>query len=192
MNGSTKVRPTHLSRLAVLYIRQSDPRQVQKNRESGFNQRALRERLLELGWTKKQIVIIDEDQGRTAKHMAGRDGFQRLVADVSLRKLGIIAGYEVSRLCRNSTEWHRVMELCGLFDTLVLDYDGVYNLRDFNDRLLLGIKGTISEAELHSLRLRLDAGRLSKAQRGELVHHLPTGLVRDQENHVWIFWKSCG
>jgi DNA invertase Pin-like site-specific DNA recombinase len=184
MNGSPKIRPTHLSRLAVVYIRQSDPKQVLKNRESGFNQRALRERLLELGWAKKQIVILDEDQGRTAKHVIGRDGFQGLVADISLRKIGIIAGYEVSRLCRNCADWYRMIELCGLFDTLVLDSDGVYDLRDFNDRLLLGFKGTISEAELHSLRLRLDAGRLSKARRGELVHSLPTGLVRDRDHQV--------
>ena len=186
MNGSTKIQPTHLSRLAVNYVRQSDPRQVLKNRESGFNQRALRERLLELGWKKNQIVIIDEDQGRSARSAVGRDGFQNLVADVSLRKIGIIAGYEVSRVSRNCADWHRLIELCGLFDTLVLDHDGIYNVRDFNDRLLLGLKGTISEAELHSLRLRLDAGRLSKARRGELVNHLPTGLVRDQENQVYF------
>jgi DNA invertase Pin-like site-specific DNA recombinase len=186
MNGSTKIQPTHLSRLAVNYVRQSDPRQVLKNRESGFNQRALRERLLELGWKKNQIVIIDEDQGRSARSAVGRDGFQNLVADVSLRKIGIIAGYEVSRVSRNCADWHRLIELCGLFDTLVLDHDGIYNVRDFNDRLLLGLKGTISEAELHSLRLRLDAGRLSKAKRGELVNHLPTGLVRDQENQVYF------
>jgi DNA invertase Pin-like site-specific DNA recombinase len=107
-------------------------------------------------------VIIDEDQGQTAKQAVGRDGFQGVVADISLRKLGIIAGYEVSRLSRNNADWFRVLELCALFDTLVLDYDGIYNLRDFNDRPPLGLKGTISEAELHSLRLRLDAGRLSK------------------------------
>jgi DNA invertase Pin-like site-specific DNA recombinase len=104
MNGSSKIRPTHLSRLAVVYVRQSDPRQVQRHRESGFNQRALRERLLELGWRKNQIVIIDEDQGRTARHAVGRHGFQRLVADVSLRKIGIIAGYEVSRVSRNCAD----------------------------------------------------------------------------------------
>ncbi|HTU18836.1 MAG TPA: recombinase family protein [Gemmataceae bacterium] len=184
MNGSSKIRPTHLSRLAVVYVRQSDPRQVQRHRESGFNQRALRERLLELGWRKNQIVIIDEDQGRTARHAVGRHGFQRLVADVSLRKIGIIAGYEVSRVSRNCADWHHLIELCGLFDTLVLDHDGIYNVRDFNDRLLLGLKGTISEAEIHSLQLRMDEGRLSKAKRGELVQHLPTGLVRDQEDQV--------
>ena len=179
MNGSPKVQPTHLSRQAVIYIRQSDPKQVRQNRESGHNQRALRDRVLELGWRKHQINLVDEDQGRTAKYTAGRDAFQKLVADVGLRKVGIIVGYEVSRLSRNCADWYRLLELCALFDTLLADADGVYNPRDFNDRLLLGLKGTLSEAELHSIRLRLDAGRLSKARRAELVQHLPTGLLRD-------------
>src|SRR5262249_24501938 len=150
-----------------------------RNCESAINQRALRGRLLELGWRKDQIVLIDEDQARSARQVAGREGFQRLVADVSLRKVGLIIGTEVARLSRNCADWHRLLELCALFDTLIADADGIYNPRDFNDRLLLGLKGTLSEAELHSLRLRLDAGRLSKAGRGELVQHLPTGLVRD-------------
>src|SRR5512135_978113 len=179
MNGSTKILPTHRQRQAVVYLRQSTPKQVLKNCESAINQRALRGRLLELGWRKDQIVLIDDDQARSARQVAGREGFQRLVADVSLRKVGLIIGTEVARLSRNCTDWHRLLELCALFDTLIADVDGVYNPRDFNDRLLLGLKGTLSEAELHSLRLRLDAGRLSKAGRGELVQHLPTGLVRD-------------
>ena len=184
MNGSTKILPTHRQRQAVVYLRQSTPKQVLKNCESAINQRALRGRLLELGWRKDQIVLIDEDQARSAKQVAGRDGFQRLVADVSLRKVGLIIGTEVARLSRNCADWHRLLELCALFDTLIADADGVYNPRDFNDRLLLGLKGTLSEAELHSLRLRLDAGRLSKAGRGELVQHLPTGLVRDASGVV--------
>jgi DNA invertase Pin-like site-specific DNA recombinase len=184
MNGSLKIQPTHRQRQAVVYLRQSSPKQVQHNRESSRNQRALRERLLELGWAKSQILVVDEDQGLSAKHAAGREGFQRLVADVGLRKVGIILGYEVSRLSRNNADWHRLLELCALFDTLIGDADGIYNPRDFNDRLLLGLKGTMSEAELHSLRLRLDAGRLSKAKRGELVHHLPTGYVRDRDGSV--------
>ena len=114
----------------------------------------------------------------------GRDGFQKLVADVGLGKVGIVMGYEVSRLSRNNADWYRLLELCALFDTLIADSDGIYHPRDFNDRLLLGLKGTLSEAELHSLRLRLDAGRLSKAKRGELVHHLPTGYVRDAEGQA--------
>jgi DNA invertase Pin-like site-specific DNA recombinase len=184
MNGSAKIQATHLERQAVVYVRQSDPKQVLKNRESGFNQRALRERAHELGWKKSQIVVIDEDQGQSGKETTARAGFQALVAAISLRKVGILMGYEVSRLSRNSADWQQVLQLCGLFDTLIGDVDGIYNPRDFNDKLLLGIKGQISEAELHSLRLRLDAGRLSKAKRGELVHHLPTGLVRDSDGQV--------
>jgi len=184
MNGSTKVLATHVQRQGVVYLRQSSPKQVLHNRESAVNQRALRERLLELGWPKNQIVVIDEDQGLSGKHACGREGFQKLAADVGLGKVGIVMGYEVSRLSRNNADWHRLLELCALFDTLVADTDGIYHPRDFNDRLLLGLKGTLSEAELHSLRLRLDAGRLSKAKRGELVQRLPTGLVRTPERAV--------
>jgi DNA invertase Pin-like site-specific DNA recombinase len=184
MNGSIKIHPTHQERQAIVYIRQSDPQQVLKNRESGFNQRALRERLLELGWKKHQVVVIDEDQGQSGKETTARAGFQALVAAISLRKVGIVMGYEVSRLSRNSADWQQVLQLCSLFDTLIGDADGIYNPRDFNDKLLLGIKGQISEAELHSLRLRLDAGRISKAKRGELIHHLPTGLERDDDGQV--------
>jgi DNA invertase Pin-like site-specific DNA recombinase len=184
VNGSGKIQPTHRERQAVVYIRQSDPKQVLKNRESGFNQRAQRERVLELGWKKSQVVVIDEDQGQSGTEATARAGFQALVAAISLRKVGILMGYEVSRLSRNSADWQQVLQLCALFDTLIGDADGIYNPRDFNDKLLLGIKGQISEAELHSLRLRLDAGRLSKAKRGELVHHLPTGLVRDRDGQV--------
>ncbi len=179
MNGSNKILPTHRHRQAIVYLRQSTPKQVLKNCESAANQRALRGRLIEWGWRKDQIVLIDEDQARSAKQVAGRDGFQRLVADVSLRKVGLIIGTEVSRLSRNCADWHRLLELCGLFDTLIADAEGIYNPRDFNDRLLLGLKGTLSEAELHSIRMRMDAGRLSKAGRGELVQQLPTGYVRD-------------
>ena len=184
MNGSTKIQATHLERQAVVYIRQSDRKQVLKNRESAFNQRALRERALELGWKKSQVIVIDEDQGQSGKETTARAGFQALVTAISLRQVGILVGYEVSRLSRNSADWQQVLQLCVLFNTLIGDVDGIYNPRDFNDKLLLGIKGEISEAELHSLRLRLDAGRLSKAKRGELVHHLPTGLVRDSDGQV--------
>jgi DNA invertase Pin-like site-specific DNA recombinase len=143
MNGSNKILPTHRQRQAVVYLRQSTPKQVLKNCESAANQRALRGRLLEMGWRKDQIVLIDEDQARSARQVAGRDGFQRLVADVSLRKVGLIIGTEVARLSRNCADWHRLLELCGLFDTLIADAEGVYNPRDFNDRLLLGLKGSM-------------------------------------------------
>ena len=186
MNGSTKIQATHHQRQAVVYLRQSSVKQVQNNCESAVNQRALCERLLELGWKKSQVQVIDEDQGRTAaEQVSGREGFQKLVADVSLRKIGIIMGYEVSRLSRNCADWYRLLELCALFDTLIADADGIYHPRRLGyHRMLLGLKGTISEAELHSLRLRLEAGRLSKAKRGELVQHLPTGLVRDPDGSV--------
>ena len=184
MNGSIKVLPAHLKRQAVVYLRQSDPKQVRQNRESAINQRALTERLRELAWKPEQISVVDGDQGISAKHAEGRECFQKLVADVGLGKIGIIIGYEVSRLARNNADWHRLLELCALFDTLIGDSDGIYHPRDFNDRLLLGLKGTMSEAELHSLRLRLDAGRLSKAKRGELIQHLPTGLIRNDDGSV--------
>jgi DNA invertase Pin-like site-specific DNA recombinase len=184
MTVSTKVSQTHLDRTAVLYLRQSSTKQVLQNKESAANQRALAHRLHELGWAKEQVHVIDEDQGLSGKAASGREGFQKLVADVGLRKVGIVMGYEVSRLSRSSADWHRLVELCSVFDTLIGDADGIYNPRDFNDRLLLGLKGTMSEAELHSLRLRLDAGRLSKAKRGELVHHVPTGYVRTEDGKV--------
>jgi DNA invertase Pin-like site-specific DNA recombinase len=140
MNGSSKILPAHRQRQAVVYLRQSSPKQVLKNRESAINQRALRGRLLELGWRKDQVVLIDDDQARSARQVAGREGFQRLVADVGLRKVGLVIGTEVARLSRNCADWHRLLELCALFDTLIADADGVYNPRDFNDRLLLGLK----------------------------------------------------
>jgi DNA invertase Pin-like site-specific DNA recombinase len=184
MHGSIKIQATHQNRQGIVYIRQSDPKQVREHQESALNQRALRERLLELGWKASQITIVDGDQGISAKHVVGRESFQKLVADVGLGKIGIIVGYEVSRLARNNADWHRLLELCAHSDTLIGDSDGVYNCRDFNDRLLLGLKGTMSEAELHSLRLRMHAGRMSKAKRGELVHHLPTGLIRTDSGEV--------
>jgi DNA invertase Pin-like site-specific DNA recombinase len=184
MTISGKILATHLNRQAVVYLRQSTTKQVQQNRESAFNQRALTERLRDLGWPEQQIQVIDEDQGRSGTETSVREGFQKLVADVGFCKVGIVMGYEVSRLSRNCADWHQLLELCGVFDTLIADTDGVYQPRDFNDRLLLGLKGTMSEAELHSIRLRLDAGRISKAKRGALAHHLPTGLLRTADGEV--------
>ena len=185
MNGSLKIQNVRLQRQAIVYLRQSSTKQVEHNQESMLNQKALRGRLLELGWRPEQVVLIDDDQGCSAKQAAGRQGFQKLVADVSLRKVGIVMGYEASRLSRiapiGTVSWNfsAIRHADG-------DCDGIYNPRDFNDRLLLGLKGTMSEAELHSLRLRLDAGRLSKARRGELVQHLPTGYVRDPDGSVHV------
>ena len=184
MNGTMKIHSRHLNRRAIVYLRQSSAKQVEQNQESARNQRALTDRLLELGWNSEQVSVIDEDQGKSAAHSAGREGFQKLVADVGLGRVGIIVGYEVSRLSRNCADWHQLLELCAVFDTLIGDVDGIYHPRDFNDRLLLGLKGTMSAAELHSLRLRLDAGRLSKARRGELVQQLPTGLLRTDEGVI--------
>jgi len=178
MNGSAKIQSRHLQRQAVVYLRQSSPNQVRHNKESAVNQRALRERLLELGWKKEQIVIIEDDQGTSAKQVDGRDAFQKLTGDIRVGRIGIIMGYEVSRLSRDGADWQQLLKVCAVYDTLVGDSDGIYHPREFNDKLLLDLKGTMSEAELHSLRLRLDAGRLSKAKRGELSQQLPTGLVR--------------
>src|SRR3989454_8265286 len=163
-----KVTTSHLKRNAYLYIRQSTLRQVFENTESTERQYALRQRAVALGWAAEQIVVVDCDQGQSGASMEGRDGFQQLVADVGLGRAGIVMGLEVSRLARNSSDWHRLLEICALTDTLILDEDGVYDPAYFNDRLLLGLKGTMSEAELHVLRARLQGGIRNKARRGEL------------------------
>src|SRR5208282_4393652 len=180
----SKVSPNHLDRDAYLYVRQSTLRQVMENTESTQRQYALRERAIALGWPIERILVIDCDQGRSGASAAGREGFQQLVTEVSLGRAGIVLGLEVSRLARNSTDWHRLLEICALTDTLILDEDGVYDPRHFNDRLLLGLKGTISEAELHVLRARLLGGIESKARRGELRKPLPVGLEYDAQNRV--------
>jgi DNA invertase Pin-like site-specific DNA recombinase len=181
-----KVTTRHLKRSAYLYIRQSTLRQVFENTESTERQYALRQRAVALGWPQDQVVVIDSDQGQSGASMAGRDGFQRLVADVGLGRAGIVMGLEVSRLARNSSDWHRLLEICALTDTLILDEDGVYDPAHFNDRLLLGLKGTMSEAELHILRARLRGGVLSKARRGELESPLPIGFCYNASNQVII------
>lgn len=172
-----RVASSHLSRNAYLYIRQSTLRQVSENGESTRRQYALRERALSLGWPADRIHVIDQDLGTSGAHSAGRDGFQELVAAVGLRKVGIVLGLEVSRLARNSVDWQQLLQLCAYTDTLILDEEGIYDPSAFNDRLLLGLKGTMSEAELHLLRSRLRGGILNKARRGELALRLPVGLV---------------
>ena len=172
-----RVASNHLSRDAYLYIRQSTLRQVSENGESTRRQYALRERALSLGWPAERIHVIDQDLGMSGAHSAGRDGFQELVAAVGLRKVGIVLGLEVSRLARNSVDWQQLLQLCAYTDTLILDEEGIYDPSAFNDRLLLGLKGTMSEAELHLLRSRLRGGILNKARRGELTLRLPVGLV---------------
>ena len=178
-----KVTTGHLSRDAYLYVRQSSLRQVFENVESTRRQYALRERAVALGWPTESIVVIDSDLGRSGAD-GDREGFQRLVADVSMGRAGIVLGLEVSRLARNSTDWHRLLEICALSETLILDEDGVYDPGDFNDRLLLGFKGQMSEAELHMMRVRLRGGMLNAARRGELRIGLPVGLVYDPLGQV--------
>jgi len=176
-----KVTVTHLKRNAYLYIRQSTIRQVFENTESTKRQYALQQNAVALGWSQEKIIVIDSDLGQSGASAVDREGFQRLVAEVGMGRAGIVLGLEVSRLARNSTDWHRLLEICALTDTLILDEDGVYDPAHFNDRLLLGLKGTMSEAELHVLRARLQGGILNKAKRGELFVRPPLGLAYNAE-----------
>jgi DNA invertase Pin-like site-specific DNA recombinase len=184
ITGHTKITSTHRERRAVVYVRQSSPKQVRENQESQFNQRALVERAQALGWHGERIEVLDADLGQSAAHAEGRDDFKALAAEVALGHVGIILGWEVSRLARNNADWYQLLDLAALFGTLIADVEGVYDPRLYNDRLLLGLKGTMSEAELHMLHQRMKAGRLSKVLRGEYVQHLPTGLVRLPDKSV--------
>ena len=185
MSGdSQKVHAEHLKRDAYLYVRQSTLHQVVENTESTERQYALRGHAIKLGWPNERVITIDRDQGHSAATAADREGFQKLVAEVSMGRVGIVLGLEVSRLARNSSDWHRLLELCAMTGTLILDEEGLYDPSRFNDRLLLGLKGTMSEAELHMLRTRLQGGIESKARRGELKTGLPTGLVYDDHDRV--------
>ncbi len=179
-----KVTAEHLTRTAFLYVRQSTLRQVMVNTESTQRQYALRQRAVALGWPTEQIVVIDSDLGQSGASAVDRAGFQRLVGEVGIRRAGIALGLEVSRLARNNADWQRLLEICALTDTLVCDEDGLYDPGDFNDRLLLGLKGTMAEAELHFLRARLQGGIRSKASRGELQTALPIGLTYDPAGKV--------
>jgi DNA invertase Pin-like site-specific DNA recombinase len=181
-----KVTNAHLERDAYVYIRQSTPRQVLENAESTQRQYALRERAAGLGWPVEHIHVIDCDLGKTASQSAGRDGFQQLASEVALGKAGIIMGLEVSRLARNCADWHRLMELCEIAGTLILDEDGLYDPAVFNDKLLLGLKGELSQAELHFLKARMRGGLLNKARRGELEMRPPIGLVYLPDGSVGI------
>lgn len=178
VSGQQKIAPHHQQRLACIYLRQSSPGQVRDNKESLVNQYQLVERAQQLGWLKSNLCIIDADLGLSAKSSDGRLGFQELVSMTSLGQVGIIFGYEVSRLARNNADWYHLLDIAGHRQTLVADQDGVYDPNHINDRLLLGLKGAISEFELHSIRLRMDAGRLNKIKRGEYRLTLPTGYVR--------------
>jgi DNA invertase Pin-like site-specific DNA recombinase len=182
VDAPQKVNADHLKRNAYLYIRQSTLRQVCENTESTLRQYDLRQHALALGWPVEQIVVIDSDLGQSGASAVDREGFQRLVTEVSMGHAGIVLGLEVSRLARNSTDWHRLLEICALTDTLILDEDGLYDPAHFNDRLLLGLKGTMSEAELHVLKARLQGGILNKARRGELPSPLPVGFLYNAVN----------
>lgn len=179
-----KVTPRHLGRRAFLYVRQSTMRQVVENTESTERQYALQRRAIALGWPAERVTVIDSDQGQSGASASDREGFKMLVSEVGMGHAGIVMGLEVSRLARNSTDWHRLLEICALTDTLILDEDGLHDPSQFNDRLLLGLKGTMSEAELHVLKARLRGGLLNKARRGELRTPLPVGLVYDEQGRV--------
>ncbi|EQD70790.1 resolvase domain-containing protein, partial [mine drainage metagenome] len=180
MSEHTKITTDHLRRCAVVYVRQSSSTQVENNRESTARQYHLAERAVELGWPREQVKILDEDLGISGSGLTDRAGFARMIAEVALGQIGIVLGLEVSRLARNNADWYRLLDLCGVTNTLIGDADGIYHPGLFNDRLLLGLKGTMSEAELHVLRARLLGGIRNKAARGELSRGLPVGLVRGE------------
>jgi DNA invertase Pin-like site-specific DNA recombinase len=187
MTDPSKIKPSHTQRAAFVYVRQSTPGQVEHNRESTARQYALADKACQLGWSKQQVVIVDEDLGLSGSSTDKRSGFARLTSEVALAHVGIVLGLEVSRLARNNADWYRLLELCGITDTLIGDNDGVYHPALFNDRLLLGLKGTMSEAELHILRARLDGGIRNKAARGELRRGLPVGLVWGEQDGEVLF-----
>lgn len=173
-----KITAAHQTRLAYIYVRQSSAKQVAQNRESQDYQYRLQQRAISLGWPAERVRVIDSDLGRSGRETSARSGFQELVAEVSLGHVGIVFGYEVSRLARNNRDWYTLLDLAAVFDTLIADNDGVYDPRLYNDRLLLGLKGTMSEAEVHLLRQRLDAGRMNQIKRGAYRQHLPAGYLR--------------
>jgi len=177
----SKVKREHLLRKAYLYVRQSTLYQVKNNTESSIRQYGLKEKLIAMGWDESMIEVIDCDLGQSGSYSEGRNGFQYLVAEVSMGRAGIIAGIEVSRLSRSSSDWNRLLEIAALSDTLIMDEDGLYNVNDFNDRLLLGLKGTLSEVELHYLRSRMRNALLGKAERGELRKAIPIGYVYNED-----------
>jgi DNA invertase Pin-like site-specific DNA recombinase/predicted DNA-binding transcriptional regulator AlpA len=184
VNGQEKIRAEHLKRTAYIYMRQSSAGQVAYHRESQVNQERMAQRAELLGWSGDQVQIIRSDLGQSAREAQQRQGFQEMLSAISLGQVGIIFGYEVSRLSRNNSDWYRLLEAAALFDTLIADYDGIYDLNLFNDRLLLGLKGTMSEAELHLIQLRLVAGRKRQLERGEYRQFLPTGYCRLEDGTV--------
>lgn len=181
MTSSTRITPQHLARQAIVYVRQSSPQQAVQNRESLAMQYALRDRAIQLGWAEQQIVVIDNDLGMTGSTSQGRLGFQDLVSRVSLDQAGAIFAFDVTRLARNCSDWYQLLDLCGMRQCLIGDGDSVYDPSQIDGRLLLGLKGQISELELHTIRARLTAGSLNKARRGELIIDLPIGYIKTAE-----------
>src|SRR4051794_5226570 len=180
---SEKITPLQRSRDAYVYVRQSTPKQVRHNRESQFNQYALVQRAIDLGWLPDHVHVIDADLGHSGQD-SQRPGFQELVAAVSLGRFGLILAYEASRLARNNSDWYTLLDLATMVGTLIADPDGVYDPSQYNDRLLLGLRGILSEAELHLLHLRMDAGRRHQIEQGNYRQHLPTGLLRLSDARV--------
>jgi DNA invertase Pin-like site-specific DNA recombinase len=184
LGSTSKIRDAHLNRLAMVYVRQSTPQQVLENRESRERQYALAQFAGRLGWPAERVVVIDEDQGQSGKTAAERSGFQRLMTEVSLNHVGIVLGLELSRLSRSNKDWHQLIDVCGIFNTLLCDQDAVYDPLDSNDRLLLGMRGAMSEYELVTLRNRLLRGSRNKAERGELFLHVPVGYLKTSSGEV--------
>jgi DNA invertase Pin-like site-specific DNA recombinase len=178
MIRSDKITDEHLERLAIVYVRQSTQQQVLEHKESTARQYALADRAVAFGWPRAAVEVIDEDQGHSGSSAEGRSGFQRLLAEISSDRVGLILGLEMSRLARSCKDWHALLELCAIYRTLLADADGLYDPSHYNDRLLLGLKGTMSEAELHILKSRLQQGMWNKAKRGEVLNHAPIGYVR--------------
>lgn len=179
-----KISALHLERAAYVYVRQSTQKQVRDNRGSRGNQYALLERAVELGWHEERVRLVDDDQGVSAKNAGGREGFKELVGEVSLGHAGIVLAYEASRLARNNSDWYALLDVAAVRGTLIADSDGVYDPADHNDRLLLGLRGMMSEAEIHLFKLRLEAGRLRRVEQGTYRQALPTGLVRLEDGRV--------
>ena len=177
-----KIKPTHLQRQAFVYVRQSTAAQVEHNRESTERQYRLKDRAIDLGWPKHQVKIIDEDLAKSGANSLQRTGFTMMISEVALGKVGLVLSLEVSRVARNNSDWYRLLDLCSVTNTLIGDGDGLYHPGLFNDRLLLGMKGTMAEAELHVIRARLDGGIRNKAAKGELRRGLPVGFIWGEQD----------